>query len=133
MFRMRLPATPPSIAELRGALRRWLEGFSVEAAEIFDVVLACSEALTLVIEDAPRQVALVVDVEATIEDDVLTLTTRDYGLWHESHLTPDEDPLGVALMRSLMDSVELERHEDGQTITLARRLTVTSAGRRALL
>ena len=62
-FHARLPATPVSVATFRAKLRAWLEARSVHPGEIFDIVLACSECLTLVIEQRPRQVALIVDVE----------------------------------------------------------------------
>jgi hypothetical protein len=49
----------------------------VHAAQMFDVVFACSESLTLVIEEQPRRVALVADMQATIEDGYVIVTTRD--------------------------------------------------------
>jgi anti-sigma regulatory factor (Ser/Thr protein kinase) len=129
---MRLPATADSLAIFRDGLRGWLEGLTLHPAEIFDVVLACSESLTLVIEEAPRQVALVVDVNAVHDGELLSVTTRDYGLWHESHAEAREEPLSLSLMRALMDSVELERHPDGQTIRLGRRIRALGHERRAL-
>jgi anti-sigma regulatory factor (Ser/Thr protein kinase) len=131
-FRARLPATPASIGIFREQLQRWLEQVHVSAAQMFDIVLACSESLTLVIQEQPRRVALVVDVVATLEDGDLVLTTRDYGLWHETHKRAREEPLGVSLMRALMDSVELERHGDGQRITLRKRVSITNCEPRAL-
>jgi anti-sigma regulatory factor (Ser/Thr protein kinase) len=133
VFSARLPATPPSVALLREQLRGWLEQQHVSPAEIFDIVLASSESLTLVIEGTDRQVALVVDVAATLEDGDLELTTRDYGLWRKSCEHGREEPLGLALMCALMDTVELERHADGQRITLRKRVTVVDTRSRALL
>ena len=132
-FHARLPATAVSIGTLRAQLRGWLEARSVHPGEIFDIVLACSECLTLVIEQRPRQVALIVDVEGTIDAEELTLTTRDYGLWHESHVEEQEEPLSLSLMRALMDTVELERHPDGQTIRFERRVRGEIQDRRAQL
>jgi anti-sigma regulatory factor (Ser/Thr protein kinase) len=119
-FRMRVRATPTALGPFRDSLRKWLGQFPLNPAAAFDVVLACSECLTLVIEDRPRQVALVVEVRAGFEGDRIVVVARDYGLWHESHAEPCEEPLALSLMRALMDSVEWERHPDGQTITLAR-------------
>jgi len=132
-LRMRLPATAGSLAIFRDGLRGGLEELSLHPAEIFDVVLACSESLTLVIEERPRKVALVVDVNATLDGETLSVTTRDYGLWHESHAEEREEPLSLSLMRALMDSVSLKRHPDGQTISLGRRVRVLGDERRALL
>jgi anti-sigma regulatory factor (Ser/Thr protein kinase) len=133
VFRARLPATPPSIALFRDQLRSWLEQRQVLASQVFDIVLACSESLTLVIEHGGRQVALVVDVEAAIEDGEVVLTTRDYGLWDETHAEAREEPLGLALMRAFMDSVDLERHADGQRVTLRKRVTIAADQPQALL
>src|SRR5438128_2531284 len=124
VFKVRLHATLPSVGIFRAQLRTWLEEMSVHTGEIFDIVLACSESLTLVIEERPRQVALVVEVEGKLEGDQLTVTTRDYGLWHDGHARGQDEPLSLSLMRALMDSVELRRHPDGQTITLARRVKI---------
>jgi anti-sigma regulatory factor (Ser/Thr protein kinase) len=133
VFRARLPATPPSIALFRDQLRSWLEQRHVLASQVFDIVLACSESLTLVIEHGGKQVALVVDVEAAIEDGEVVLTTRDYGLWDETHAEEREEPLGLALMRAFMDSVDLERHADGQRVTLRKRIAIATDEPQALL
>lgn len=130
---MRLRATADSLAILRDGLRGWLEELTLPPAEIFDVVLACSESLTLVIEERPKQVALIVDVSAVHDGDTLSVTTRDYGLWHESHVEEREEPLSLSLMRALMDAVELVRHPDGQTIRLTRKVRALGNERRALL
>jgi anti-sigma regulatory factor (Ser/Thr protein kinase) len=132
-FRLRLPATPSSLAIFRDTLRGWLSDHCLPPADIFDIVLACSESLTLVIEDQPRQTALVVEVSADLDGNRLVVRTRDYGLWQESHVLPCEEPLSLALMRALMDSVELERHPDGQTVTLVRHVFDGSAGGRTAL
>lgn len=130
-FATRLPATPPSVGSFRSQFRAWLEGSGVHPGEIFDVVLACCESLTLVIEERLRQVALVVDVQGRLDGDLLTVVTRDYGLWDDGHAEAQEEPLSLSLMRALMDSVELRRHPDGQTITLVRRLRLMTDDRRA--
>jgi anti-sigma regulatory factor (Ser/Thr protein kinase) len=132
-FRLRLRATPAALGIFRDALRDWLKRLEFENGDVFDVVLACSESLTLVIEDRPRQVALVVEVVGAFDGDRIVVTTRDYGLWHESHALEQDEPLGLSLMRALMDSVHVERHPDGQTITMSRRARKPESGHRALL
>ena len=132
-FRLRLPATTSALAVFRQSLRDWLKSRYLPPADIFDVVLACSESLTLVIEDPPRPVALVVEVSAELDESRLVVRVRDYGLWRESHVVAQEDPLGLSLIRALMDSVELERHPDGQTVTLVRHVAGGAGGRTALL
>jgi anti-sigma regulatory factor (Ser/Thr protein kinase) len=131
-LRLRLQATPTSLGVFREALRDWLRQLPLELGDVFDIVLACSESLTLVTEDRPRQVALVVEVVGSCDGAQVVLTVRDYGLWHESHALAREEPLGLSLMRALMDWVEVERHPDGQTITLVRRLHALDDERRAM-
>jgi anti-sigma regulatory factor (Ser/Thr protein kinase) len=132
-FRLRLPATTTALAVFRQSLRDWLKSRLLAPADIFDVVLACSEALTLVIEDPPRPIALVVEVSAELDENRLVVRTRDYGLWHESQALDQDEPLGLTLMRALMDSVELERHPDGQTVTLVRYVARGPGGDTTLL
>src|SRR2546426_5568811 len=96
VFKMRLPATPQSVGVFRAQFRAWLEDMCVHAGEVFDIVLASSESLNLVVEDRPRRVALVVDVEARLDGNQLTVTTRDYGLWRETRAQGQDDPLGLA-------------------------------------
>src|SRR6476659_9696126 len=93
-FRLRLRATPSSLALFREALRDWLLRLELENGDVFDVVLACSEALTLVVEDRPRQVALVVEVVGAFDGDRIVVTTRDYGLWDEAHALETGAPAG---------------------------------------
>ena len=73
------------------------------------------------------------EVVGAFDGDRIVITTRDYGLWHESHALAQDEPLGLSLMRALMDSVHVERHPDGQTITLSRRARRPDPGRRAPL
>ena len=132
-LRLRLQATPTSLGLCREAMRDWLQQLGFEPCDVFDVVLACSECLTLVTEDRPRQVALVIDVAGAFDGERVVVTVRDYGLWHESHALEQEEPFGLSLIRALMDSVELERHPDGQTITLVRCLRALDGEPRAQL
>jgi anti-sigma regulatory factor (Ser/Thr protein kinase) len=132
-LRLRLQATLTSLGLFRETLRDWLQQLPLELGDVFDIVLACSESLTLVTEDRPRQVALVVEVVGSFDGEQVVLTVRDYGLWHESHALDREEPLGLSLMRALMDWVEVERHPDGQTITLVRRVHVLDKCRAQLI
>ena len=88
--------------------------------EIFDFQLACSEALALVLGCESRRVSLVVDVEGSAEQEVVSVRIRDYGL---SYPRRDlGDGLGVWLLRGMMDRVEVDVHDDGYAIELTRAL-----------
>jgi anti-sigma regulatory factor (Ser/Thr protein kinase) len=125
-LRLRLPATASSLAVFRERLREWLRSQGLQPADIFEIVLASSESLALVIEDRPRQVSLVVEVTAELEGDRVVITTRDYGLWQEPPPLDRDQLLGIALMQAFMDSVEIDRHHDGQAVTLVKRIRLAS-------
>jgi len=80
-FTVRLHARPGSTVLLRRKLGRWLESYGVAEAEVFDVLLASSEAFANAVEHPLRPAAAVIDVEAELAAGVLRLTVRDYGDW----------------------------------------------------
>jgi anti-sigma regulatory factor (Ser/Thr protein kinase) len=132
-FHLRLPATPSSLAIFRDAVREWLLPLPLPPPDIFDIVLACSESLTLVVEERRRRVALVIEVTGDFDGDRVVVTVRDYGLWQETRQVEQHEHLSLSLMRALMDSVEHEQHHDGQTVTLVRRVGHGASGQNARL
>jgi anti-sigma regulatory factor (Ser/Thr protein kinase) len=52
-------------------------------------------------------------------DDRIVVTVRDDGSWRTSEPVPDRGR-GLALMRMLMDSVEVERRDDGTEVVMRR-------------
>jgi len=118
---LRLRATAQSAAILRTALKAWLDENGVSAGEIFDLVVACAEPLTIAIEGPSRPVALIVEVAGKIEGEMLTVAVRDYGLCRLEPQEPEET-LGMSLMAALVDTVSVQTHRDGRTFTLSHRL-----------
>jgi anti-sigma regulatory factor (Ser/Thr protein kinase) len=118
---LRLRAVPSSAATLRTELKGWLERQGVAGGKVFDMTLAASEALTIISNDSPGAVALVVTVEGKLDAEQVTVTIRSYGLCRPEPVE-HEETLGHSLMRALIDSVDVQSHADGQTITLYDRL-----------
>jgi serine phosphatase RsbU (regulator of sigma subunit)/anti-sigma regulatory factor (Ser/Thr protein kinase) len=117
---MTLDAQPGVLAGLRRTVGRWLHGEGVGPDDVFAVTLAVSEAAANSIEHAYGATAARFtvrcehdraggEVRATIADDGRWRRTRPYGRGR-----------GLAIMRSLVDDVEIERGEQGTTVTLVK-------------
>jgi anti-sigma regulatory factor (Ser/Thr protein kinase) len=118
----RLQARPSSAVLLRRRLEEWLASQGVSERELFDVLLAASEAFANAVEHPQRPAAAVVDVEATVDGAVLELTIRDYGAWRNERERA-EGGLGFPIMWTVMQDVEIDSQSEGSTIRLRRRLS----------
>jgi anti-sigma regulatory factor (Ser/Thr protein kinase) len=117
---LRFHAEPELAAPLRQHLRSWLSWLGAKSDEIFDVLIAVSEAFANAVEH-PRERRLdQIDVDGSAAGDTITLSVRDYGSWQHDRLRPGGN--GFRLMRELMDAVEVDCWIDGTTITMRRRL-----------
>jgi anti-sigma regulatory factor (Ser/Thr protein kinase) len=117
---LRLPGRPGSAARLRERLRPWLGELGASDDEIFEMVIAVSEAFVNAVEH-PRNPSLDrIDVEGRVVDHTVTVSVRDYGSWQHERLRPGGN--GFLLMRMLMDAVEVDSWLGGTTVTLQRRL-----------
>jgi anti-sigma regulatory factor (Ser/Thr protein kinase) len=122
-LRVRLRALPSSVSALRADVRSWLTDLDARADEILDLQLACSEVLTMVIEQAETPVALILDAEGVIDGDTVTIRIREYGLCRSTAAHAlDDQVLGFALIQALVDVCEVHARVDGRTITLKRRI-----------
>ena len=110
---------------MRRQLRAWLIERDANEAEVSEILVAVSEAVNNAIQHAQRRQRERVDVEAFVVDDRVTVCVRDYGAWR-SGSTRDEGGRGLAIMRDLMDAVEIDRMADGTSIKLQRHLTFPS-------
>jgi anti-sigma regulatory factor (Ser/Thr protein kinase) len=115
------PARPAELSALRSAVRGWLSAAGAGAEEVSDVTLACGEALANAAEHAYRggqtgRLRLRMRLDG---DDGIVVTVRDDGSWRTSEPVPDRGR-GLALMRMLMDSVEVERGDDGTEVVMRR-------------
>jgi GAF domain-containing protein/anti-sigma regulatory factor (Ser/Thr protein kinase) len=119
------PARAETLAGMRPLLRRWLSRWGAEPEEIYDITVAVQEASANAIEHAYGPVRATFEVEAVHEHGVITISVRDRGRWRAPRGT--HRGRGLGMMRSLMDSVEVEPGDQGTTVVLQR-----SLGRRAV-
>ena len=118
---LHLPATPDAVQRVRLSLRRWLAAARVEPARIQEIITASCEACTNAVEHAYTAADAHFAFEATREGDDVTILVRDQGHWRSPR--PGRRGFGLALMRALMDTVEIERGGDGTTVRFRTRLT----------
>ena len=114
---MSLPADSASLASLRGELDLWLEAAGVRGQPAFDTVAAVSEATSNAIEHALEPRSPRVEVSAVRADDMLRLQVRDFGRWRPPRFDSDRNH-GLLLIDSLMTRVEIDRTDDGTTVTM---------------
>ncbi|PLS74835.1 MAG: hypothetical protein CYG61_10560 [Actinobacteria bacterium] len=119
-FRMAMAAEPSVLKSLRQVLAGWLDELGASPEERSDIVLACNEAASNVIEHAygPEEGQLEVAVQA--EGDTLAISIRDFGTWR----APGRGGggRGLSIMEALMDSVEVAPRDRGNELRLTRRL-----------
>lgn len=120
-FVFRLQARPSSAVLLRRELQDWLAAEGVSERELFDVLLAASEAFANAVEHPQLPAAGIIDVEAAIVGDELELTIRDYGAWRDERQRT-EGGFGFPIMWTVMKDVEVDTQPEGSRITLRRRL-----------
>ena len=120
VLRLRLAASPDAAPLLRHTLRRWMGQSLLEPAEIFDLTVAAGEAFANAIEHAYGAGDASVEVEARVDGDVVRVKVRDWGRWREQR--GQHRGRGLALMRGLMDEVDVTSGPDGTTVRMWRRV-----------
>lgn len=111
-----LPARAENIAVVRHAFGAFGDAFALPAQVLSDIRLAVTEACTNVVVHAyPQDDAGPLQVEATVTGNELTVVVRDEG----PGITPRPDSpglgLGLPLIASLAETVELRRDDAERT------------------
>jgi serine phosphatase RsbU (regulator of sigma subunit)/anti-sigma regulatory factor (Ser/Thr protein kinase) len=119
-FEMTLDTRPAVLAGLRSVIGRWLINAGGRADEVFGVALAASEAAANAIEHAYGAHDGTFTVTCETDGERARVVVRDSGRWRETQ--PHGRGRGLELMRSLVDEVDVQRGDDGTTVTLVRRL-----------
>lgn len=115
-MQLALPARAENIAIVRHAFGALGEAYALDTQTLSDIRLAVTEACTNVVVHAyPDEQEGQMEVLATLLDDELTVVVRDEG----EGIGPRPDSpglgLGLPLIASLAESVQLGRDEDERT------------------
>jgi len=121
-FYLRLGRVRPLVGFARQDFRRWLERGGVAAEVVDELVLACSEACANAVEHPLRATRQAVELEASRVDGLLELRVRDFGTWHE-RTRPEQRGRGLALVRGLVDSLDVRRGDGGTQVVMRRSLS----------
>jgi anti-sigma regulatory factor (Ser/Thr protein kinase) len=100
----------------------WLEEAGVNSGEVFEVLLAMTEAFANAVEHPRQPRSHLVDIEGAISDHSVTVSIRDYGTWEDEQTRKENGGLGLVMMGHLMDAVRVDCFVDGTTVTMQRRL-----------
>ena len=123
------PAKPATVAQLRRVLRRWLTENGADQAESIDVLIAAGEACTNAVQHAYDASEGVVELDARIHDNEVTVIITDHGKWRPAVPTSlDESGRGLSLMRGIMDAVDIDADEEGTEVRMRRRLKAVGSG-----
>ena len=120
-----LDAEPGVLVGLRRTLGRWLADVGASENDLFDIALAVSEAAANAIEHAYGARRATFEVRCERRGGEVRVTVSDGGRWRASR--SNGRGRGLAIMRGLMDTVELDHDEHGTTVTLVRRLNLGGA------
>jgi anti-sigma regulatory factor (Ser/Thr protein kinase) len=117
-FHLRIPAVPAELASVRRSVARWLSVLELDANEVDDLVLACSEACANAIEHAYGPAGGPIEVELVIDGAFVEMTVRDFGRWRPSRST--DEGRGLVVIEAAMNDVSVTRGEEGTEIRMRR-------------
>jgi integral membrane sensor domain MASE1/anti-sigma regulatory factor (Ser/Thr protein kinase) len=121
---LRVPAEPRVLAPLRQTLRRWLRESDADPQVANDILLACGEVCTNVIEHAYGAKEGPLEISLDVRDGTAEVTIRDQGSWRPS--SGVHGGHGLPLIQELMESVELAGGPDGTVVRMRRRVSSRS-------
>jgi PAS domain S-box-containing protein len=119
-FNLSLPADPGSLVVLRRRLGRFLHATGASEAETYEVTLTVCEAAGNAIEHAYGPEDATFEVDAAFEGGELVATVRDSGSWRERR--SEHRGRGLAIIKGLMDDVEVAAEDRGTVVRMRRRL-----------
>ena len=119
-LRLVLPSTQNGLVEMREVLRAWLARGKVDEGVAAEAVLAVWEACANAIEHAQQPSQLSFRLRATLDDaGRMRIEVRDSGQWKPGTGSAERG-LGLGLMRSFMDTVEVSPGSDGTAVVMER-------------
>ncbi len=114
-----LPSDPTALASMRLDLRRWLGRAEATEDDVAEILAATGEAASNAIEHGAGPAGSTFEVVGEREEDVVEITVRDRGTWREAGPSANGGR-GLALMRALMDSVEVTPGPGGTVVRMRR-------------
>jgi anti-sigma regulatory factor (Ser/Thr protein kinase) len=110
---------------LRTELAAWLRQLGTANSTIFDLQLACTEVLTIMIGQPGQRTALVMELHATMTDNTITITMHEFGLCREPNHTQSslDQALSLNLIEAMTDTLDIKEHTQGRTFTLTRTIS----------
>jgi serine phosphatase RsbU (regulator of sigma subunit)/anti-sigma regulatory factor (Ser/Thr protein kinase) len=127
-IRLSRPASPSAAPETRKVMRAWLDHHGILRDDSFDVLVAAGEAFANAVQHAYGVAGGTVEIEGALERDLVQISVRDRGRWRP-RATDGLGGRGIAVIRELMDSVEVDVNGEGTVIRMTRRVArVGSSG-----
>ncbi len=116
-----LSAQPDSLTSMRQAMSQWLRAANAEEDEIYEMLVAAGEAWSNAVAHAhPATSDPPFELHAVRRGTEIEIEVSDTGRWRPPAET--KGGRGLALMRDLMDEVDIGSGPDGTTVTMRRRL-----------
>jgi anti-sigma regulatory factor (Ser/Thr protein kinase)/putative methionine-R-sulfoxide reductase with GAF domain len=119
-FSHSFPSHVSAIREVKDRVRRWLESLGVHPHDIYDLVLAVTEATANAIEHPRDSETHDFQVNGVVHGDRLELNVRDHGRWRDP--APSDRGRGLMLMRGLVDRIEVERLTHGTQVQMRKQV-----------
>ncbi|MEU8090912.1 SpoIIE family protein phosphatase [Micromonospora chalcea] len=122
---LEFPAESTRLAEVRTALRGWLDRCGLAPAHAYNILVAAGEACANAIEHGHRDnPGGRIRLRAAATANNLRLSVTDSGHWREREQPPDPHRgRGLVLMRALMDSISVTPGATGTTVDMQARIT----------
>lgn len=116
-FGLRLVRLRVCVGFARRQLGQWLARAGVDGVAARDISLALTEACANAVEHPVAPTRQVFEVFGSVTSNDVAIRVRDYGRW--SRRTGNEEHgRGLALIRSLMDGVDVERGTSGTVVKM---------------
>ena len=122
-LRIRRPAIPSSVPEIRHVLEAWLSEHRISSDDSFEILVAATEACANVVAHAYGLRTGSIDLAAQLDDEGVRVVVSDDGGWRTT--TTAGGGRGLSIIRSVMDNVEIIRSPKTE-VRMQRRLIGSS-------
>ena len=114
-------SSPLAVRDTRRVMRSWLHQHGIPEEVSFDVLVAVSEAQTNSVQHAYAFEPGPIEIDGLITDGTVQVTVTDHGTWRQRTTDhADGRARGLALMRTLMDVVEIDSNGNGTAVRMRR-------------